>query len=89
MASTDAQRKWRAKNRPVKRQLNVVAHVLVHDYLETIARRFGLRGKGEALSFAGFALMALGQRAAYDSRIRAALDDLREAYHRDRDLYRP
>ena len=51
MASTAAQRKWRDKNRFVKRQLNVMARTITHDGLNEIAAKFDLRGKAEAVAF--------------------------------------
>ena len=45
MATAAAQRKWRAKNRFVKTQLNVMTRRLVHDDLKEIAERYQLRGK--------------------------------------------
>ena len=53
MATTKAQRKWRDKHRLVKSQLNVVAKKHVHDELGDFAGAFRLRGKGEAVTFAG------------------------------------
>ena len=40
MATAAAQRKWRAKNRFVKTQLNVMTRRLVHDDLREIAFPF-------------------------------------------------
>ncbi|MDP6788286.1 MAG: hypothetical protein QF830_03915 [Rhodospirillales bacterium] len=87
MAATAAQRKWRDKHRYVKSQLNVMTRRLVHGYLEDIARTFALRGKGEAVTFAGFAVKALMQRAEYDGAAARMLDQFAESYRRDRDLY--
>jgi len=87
MATTTAQRKWRDKHRFVKKQLNIMARTLIHDYLDDIARRFALRGKGEAVTFACFATQALIQRAQYDAETREMLDILRHTYHEDREVY--
>jgi len=87
MATTEAQRKWRGKNHLVKRQLNVMTRGLVHGYLEEIAAAHGLRGKGEAVAFATFATRLMMQQAEHDPAARQRLDDLRAAYHRDRELY--
>lgn len=87
MATTEAQRKWRDKNRLVKRQLNVMAGRLVHRYLDEVALAFGLRGKGEAVAFSCFVAKALMQRADYDDGVRSMLAGLAETYHRDREIY--
>ena len=52
MANSASQRKWRDKNRLVKSQLNIMARKQTHDALEEMAETFGLRGKGEAVTFA-------------------------------------
>ena len=87
MATADAQRKWRDKNRFVKYQLNVMARRLVHEYLQDIADQFALRGKGEAVTFASFLARALMQRADHDDAVRQMLADYAASYHRDRDIY--
>jgi len=87
MATTKSQRKWRDKNRYVKKQLNVMSRMLIHDYLEDIASRFGLRGKGEAVTFACFLTQALQQRATYDEDISKMLWRYTKTYHEDRDVY--
>lgn len=87
MATNRSQNKWRAKNKLVKRQLNVMAKSHVHEHLETLAGEFRLRGKGEAVSFAAFVTRALIQRAGYSRDAAQMLADLAEAYHRDRDIH--
>ncbi len=87
MASKEAQRKWRSKNRFVKKQLNVMARKGVHEYLEGFADKFRLRGKGEAVTFASVLTQALIQRAEYNSEAARILEDISEAYHRDREIY--
>ena len=87
MATALAQRKWRARNKWVKRQLNVMARQSVHDDLDGLAQRFELRGKGEAVTFAAFLARALMQRAEFSDDAQRILDDTAAAYHRDRDLY--
>ena len=87
MATTNAQRKWRDKHRYVKHQLNVMAHRLIHRYLDEIAERFTLRGKGEAVTYACFVTKALMQRADYDPLAERMLGDFAATYHRDRDIY--
>jgi hypothetical protein len=87
MATTESQRRWRGKNHLVKRQLNVMARGLIHEYLDEIAATGDLRGKGEAVTFSAFAVRLLMQQAEYDPDAARRLADLRETYHRDRDLY--
>jgi len=87
MATTRAQGKWRNKHRLVKKQLNVMARMIVHDYLTGIAGRFGLRGKGEAVTFASFVTQAMMQRAEHDTEAAELLDVFRHTYFQDRDVY--
>lgn len=87
MATSSSQRRWRSKNHLVKRQLNVMARGLVHEYLEEIAAAHGLRGKGEAVAFSAFAVRLMMQHAGHDPAAAQRLADLRDSYHRDRDLY--
>ena len=89
MATSQAQKKWRDKHRLVKKQLNVMARKSVHDELERFADDFSLRGKAEAVTFACFVIRGLLQRAEYNKDAAQMLNDFREAYHRDRDLYSP
>ncbi len=87
MASPRSQRRWRAKNHLVKRQLNVMARGLIHDYLTEIARAHALRGKGEAVAFSAFAVRLVMQQAEHDPEMARRLADIGDSYHRDRDLY--
>lgn len=87
MADARAQRRWRDKHRFVKRQLNVMTRKLVHEYLDEIASGFGLRGKGEAVTFACFVTQAIRQRADFDAAAARMLDDFAAAYRRDREVY--
>ena len=87
MTTARAQRKWRNKNRFVKTQLNVMARRLVHDYLDEIATSVGLRGKGEAVTFACFVTKALMQRAEFDSAAAQMLETFESTYRQDRDVY--
>lgn len=87
MATAKSQKKWRDKHHFVKSQLNVMARKSVHGELETLAREFRLRGKGEAVSFATFLARALAQRAEYNSEAARMLDDFTNAFHENRDLY--
>ena len=81
------QKKWRDKNRFVKRQLNVMARRHTHEALETMAKTYGLRGKGEAVAFACFVVRALIQRAEYDAGAARLLEDLAMGYHDNRDIH--
>ncbi len=87
MATAQAQQKWRDKNRFVKKQLNVMARKLVHEYLDDVASTFGLRGKGEAVAFTCFITQALMQRADFNAEAARVLDTFAETYNRDRDVY--
>jgi hypothetical protein len=87
MATAHSQRRWRNKNRYVKTQLNVMARRLVHDDLDEIARRYDLRGKGEAVGFASFVTKGIVQYAEHNEEARRLLELFAEAFMRDRDLY--
>ena len=87
MATAESQRKWRDKHRFVKKQLNVMARTLTHKYLDQIAKRFGLRGKGEAVAFACFVTQAMMQRSDFDAEAAELLDVFRSTFHEDRDIY--
>lgn len=87
MATAKSQRKWRDKHRFVKTQLNVMARKLTHEYLDQIAARFGLRGKGEAVAFACFVTKAMMQRSDFDEEAAELLDIFKSTYHEDRDIY--
>lgn len=87
MATAQAQQKWRDKNRFVKKQLNVMARKLVHEYLDDVAATFGLRGKGEAVAFTCFVTRALMQRADFNTEAARILDTFADSYDRDRDIY--
>jgi len=87
MATAHSQRRWRNKNRYVKTQLNVMARRLVHDDLDEIARRYDLRGKGEAVGFASFVTKGIVQYAEHNEEARRLMELFAEAFMRDRDLY--
>jgi hypothetical protein len=89
MATLDAQRKWRSKNRLVKSQLNIMARGKIHAYLEEIAAAHGLRGKGEAVTFAVYATIALIQQGDFDKEAQRLHRAFTIAYHRDREMYAP
>jgi hypothetical protein len=89
MATLEQQRKWRSKNRMVKSQLNIMARTKIHEYLEDIAAEHGLRGKGEAVTFAVYATMALIQQAEFNKEADRLHRLLTEAYHRDREMFAP
>lgn len=87
MTTAKSQRRWRARNRFVKTQLNVMTRRLVHDDLADIARRHKLRGKGEAVGFSSFVTKGLIQYAEHNSEARRLLEIFLETYDRDKDLY--
>lgn len=87
MTTAESQKKWRRKHRFVKTQLNVMARKLVHEYLDEIAYAHGLRGKGEAVTFAAFVTKALMQRAEFDHESAELLGLFAQTYHQDRDVY--
>jgi hypothetical protein len=87
MATAHSQRRWGNKNRYVKTQLNVMARRLVHDDLDEIARRYDLRGKGEAVGFASFVTKGIIQYAEHNEEARRLMELFAEAFMRDRDLY--
>ena len=89
MASVLAQRKWRHKNKFVKRQLNIMARKNIHEYLEEIADTHNLKGKGEAVAFAVFVTKALIQQSDFNDEADHFHDIFTESYHRDRDIYAP
>lgn len=89
MASTESQRRWRRKNRLVKSQLNVMARGQTHNWLEEVADHFALRGKGEAVAFSAFVVQWLMQQAGGNAEADRLLALLKDAYHRDRELYSP
>lgn len=89
MAATSSQRRWRAKNRPVKSQLNVMARTQVHGFLADTAQAFDLKGKAEAVSFAAYLTVGLRQQAEHNPEARRLLEVLSAAYHRDRDMFAP
>jgi len=80
MATAKAQAKWRAKNRFVKSQLNVMARRIVHDDLAQISDEFALRGKGEAVSFAADVTKGLIQHAAHNEEARRLLRVFAETF---------
>lgn len=87
MARAHLQKKWRDKNRFVKRQLNVMARQHTHDALEVMAKTYGLRGKGEAVAFACFVTRALILRAERGGDAARLLEDLAIGYHNNRDIH--
>lgn len=89
MATLEAQRKWRDKNRMVKRQLNIMARKQVHDDLVEIAESYGLRGKAEAATFAVYVTKALAQHAEFKTEAARMIDTFTQNYHRDREDYSP
>jgi len=89
MASTQAQRKWRDKNRFVKTQLNVMARTITHKGLEEVADHFGLRGKAEAVAFCAYVVRAMKQKGDREAATYLYLDALKAGFKRDRDIFSP
>lgn len=89
MATPEAQRKWRDKNRFVKTQLNVMARKITHDGLVDVAQTFGLHGKAEAVAFCAFVVRALKQKGERDATTYLYLDALKAGFKRDRDIFSP
>lgn len=89
MADTEAQNRWRARNRYSKKQLNVMARVETHSALEDIAAAYALKGKAEAVTFSCFVVRWLMQQQADNPQAQALLQSLNEIYHAERDLYAP
>ena len=89
MASIEAQQKWRHKNKFVKSQLNIMARKKVHEFLEEIADVHGLRGKGEAVTFAVYLTMALVQQGDFNDEADRLHQIFTDSYHRDREVYAP
>ncbi|NQV55891.1 MAG: hypothetical protein HQ503_08540 [Rhodospirillales bacterium] len=89
MATLEAQRKWRRKNKFVKSQLNIMARKNVQDYLAEIADEHDLRGKGEAVAFAVYTTIALIQQGGFNDEAGRLHQLFTDAYHRDREIYAP
>ncbi len=89
MATVEAQRKWRRKNRFVKRQLNIMARKQIHEYLAELSEDHGLRGKGEAVTFAVYVTKALMQHADFNDEAARLHSVFTDAYHQDREIYAP
>ena len=89
MATVDAQRKWRQKNKFVKRQLNIVARKNIHEFLEDIAQDHQLRGKGEAVAFSVYLTKALIQQGDFNEEANHLHEIITDSYHRDRKIYAP
>ena len=87
MATAKSQHRWRAKNKFVKTQLNVMARRLVHEDLSEIATEQNLRGKGEAVGFASFVTKGLMQYAEHNKEAERLFELFADSYRRDRDLY--
>ena len=89
MATPQAQRKWRDKNRFVKTQLNVMARKVTHDGLVEVAETFGLKGKAEAVAFCAYVVRAIKQKGEHDAPTYLYLDALKAGFRRDRDIFSP
>lgn len=89
MASAEAQRRWREKNRLVKSQLNVMARKETHEELEEAAKEFSLHGKAEAVAFCAYVLRALKFKAKGDATTYLYLNALKAGFKRDRGSFSP
>lgn len=89
MASTQAQQKWREKNRLIKSQLNVMARKITHDNLAEMAASFGLHGKAEAVAFCAFVVKSLQEKGERDAATYLYLDALKAGFKRNRDTFSP
>ena len=89
MTSSEAQQKWRYKNKFVKSQLNIMARKNIHEYLDEIAETHGLRGKAEAVTFAVYLTIALTQQGDFNDEADRLHQIFTEGYHRDREIYTP
>jgi len=89
MATTQAQNRWRSRNRFTKKQLNVMARLETHAALDDIAADFALKGKGEAVTFACFVTRWLMQQRDHNAEAARLLALLGDVYHKERDLYAP
>ena len=87
MADRESQMKWRRKNHFVKRQLNVMARKLVHDYLAEIGAAYHLKGKGEAVTFSCYVTKALIQQGEFNEEAARLLRVFYENFKRDRELF--
>lgn len=87
MANKESQTRWRRKNRFVKRQLNVMARKLVHDYLDEIGEAYQLKGKGEAVTFSCYITKALIQQAEFNEEAARLLEVFHQNFQRDREIF--
>lgn len=85
MATSEAQQRWREKNRLIKSQLNVMARKVTHDGLEEIAEGFGLSGKAEAVEFCAYVVRALQEKGQRDAATYLHLNALKAGFKRNRD----
>lgn len=86
---SSAQRKWRAKNRQVKSQLNVMARTITHEGLAEVAHLFGLTGKAEAVAFCTYVVREMKQKGERDAATYLYLDALKAGFKRNRDVFAP
>lgn len=89
MATAEAQRKWRDKNRDEKTQLNVMARKVTHDGLKEISEAYGLHGKAEAVAFCAFIVRELAHKGEQDAATFLYLDALKAGFKRNRDIFAP
>ncbi len=89
MATTEAQRKWRDKNRFVKTQLNVMARKITHDGLDEVAETYGLKGKAEAVAFCCYVARAFMQKGWHNPRDKIMMDSMIAGFRGQRDVFSP
>lgn len=89
MATAEAQRKWRDKNRDVKTQLNVMARKSTHEQLMEIASQYGLRGKAEAVDFAVFVICSMKHKGEGDAATYLYLNALKAGFKRNHNVFLP
>jgi len=89
MATAQAQRKWREKNREEKSQLNVMARKVTHDGLKEISEAYGLNGKAEAVAFCTFIVRELAHKGEQDAATFLYLDALKAGFIRKRNIFSP
>lgn len=89
MASTQAQQKWREKNRHIKSQLNVMARTATHEELAALAKSYDLHGKAEAVAFCAYVVRALRKKGERDAATNLYLDALKAGFKRERENLSP
>ena len=89
MVTVEVQKKLRNKYRWSNSQLILIARRLVDELRANIAAENGLRGKGEAMSFAVCTGRTLKLQAEFNHEAAQPCDIFRTSYRRDRGAYIP